>query len=178
MFPHRLGYDESVTYWKFHLVLMVPAIAVLLYLARRTKPAVFRRVVTGFAIVIIAALIYTAPWDSYLISRGVWTYTSNHVTLALRICHVPLEEYCFFILPTDPHWSHPSLLYKFESKRDGEVATFPLTKVGTSNLGRSFRFARRSNRHGVFFHFPARPLFRFNSDLGLSDNCLSLVLRW
>jgi lycopene cyclase domain-containing protein len=47
---------------------------------------------------VIAALVYTAPWDNYLISRHVWAYAPDHVTMALRIGYVPLEEYCFFIL--------------------------------------------------------------------------------
>jgi lycopene cyclase domain-containing protein len=77
---------------------MLPAIAVLLYLVGRTKVSVFRQVPSGFVIMVLAALIYTTPWDNYLISRHVWTYTPDHVTMSLRIGYVPLEEYCFFIL--------------------------------------------------------------------------------
>ena len=87
-----------MTYWKFHLFLMLPAIAVLLYLVGRTKVPVFRGVISGFVVMAIAALLYTAPWDNYLISRHVWSYDPDHVTMSMRIGYVPLEEYCFFIL--------------------------------------------------------------------------------
>ena len=98
MFRISRGVWSIVTYWKFHLFLMLPAIAVLLYLTGRTKVSVFLGVTSGFTVMVIAALIYTAPWDNYLISRHVWAYAPDHVTLWLRIGYVPLEEYCFFIL--------------------------------------------------------------------------------
>ena len=87
-----------MTYWKFHLFLILPAIAVLLFLVGKGKVLVFRGVTSGFVIIVLAALLYTAPWDNYLISRRVWSYAPDHVTMSLRIGYVPLEEYCFFIL--------------------------------------------------------------------------------
>ncbi|MFN3928144.1 MAG: lycopene cyclase domain-containing protein, partial [Thermoflexus sp.] len=42
------------------------------------------------------ALIYTTPWDNYLVARGVWSYDPKR-TLGWSIGWVPIEEYLFFI---------------------------------------------------------------------------------
>jgi lycopene cyclase domain-containing protein len=43
------------------------------------------------------ALIYTTPWDNYLVATGVWSY---HPALVAGITWgwVPIEEYTFFVL--------------------------------------------------------------------------------
>jgi lycopene cyclase domain-containing protein len=46
---------------------------------------------------IIVALVYTTPWDNYLVATGVWWYNPTLVT-GLTIGWVPIEEYTFFIL--------------------------------------------------------------------------------
>lgn len=43
------------------------------------------------------ALIYTTPWDNFLVARGVWSYAPER-TLGWTIGWVPIEEYLFFIL--------------------------------------------------------------------------------
>lgn len=43
------------------------------------------------------ALVYTTPWDNYLVATGVWWYNPALVT-GLVIGWVPIEEYTFFIL--------------------------------------------------------------------------------
>jgi lycopene cyclase domain-containing protein len=43
------------------------------------------------------ALIYTTPWDNYLVATGVWWYDPRLVT-GLTLGWVPVEEYTFFIL--------------------------------------------------------------------------------
>ncbi len=54
------------------------------------------RVVAGH---ILLALIYTTPWDNYLVATRVWWYDPALVT-GLTIGWVPLEEYGFFVLQT------------------------------------------------------------------------------
>ena len=44
----------------------------------------------------IIALVYTTPWDNYLIMRGVWTYQSGGIIGVLG--YVPIEEYFFMFL--------------------------------------------------------------------------------
>lgn len=67
---------------------------------------------------IAVALIYTTPWDNYLVATGVWWYNPNLVT-GVTLGWVPIEEYTFFVLqpilgslwlfylarrlPVDPH---------------------------------------------------------------------------
>ena len=48
---------------------------------------------------IILAVVYTTPWDNYLVATGVWYYNPNLVT-GLVIGYVPIEEYTFFVLET------------------------------------------------------------------------------
>lgn len=52
---------------------------------------------TAIAIHVVIALIYTTPWDNYLVATGVWYYDPALVT-GLTFGWVPVEEYTFFIL--------------------------------------------------------------------------------
>lgn len=51
------------------------------------------------ALFVAVAVIYTTPWDNYLVATGVWWYDSRLVT-GLTIGWVPIEEYTFFVLQT------------------------------------------------------------------------------
>ena len=53
---------------------------------------------SGILVLSLIALVYTTPWDNYLIFRGVWTYPPDAVVGKLG--YVPLEEYGFMILQT------------------------------------------------------------------------------
>lgn len=46
---------------------------------------------------VIIALLYTTPWDNYLVATGVWWYDPALVT-GLTLGWVPIEEYTFFVL--------------------------------------------------------------------------------
>ncbi len=46
---------------------------------------------------VVVAVVYTTPWDNYLIATSVWWYDPNLVT-GITIGWVPIEEYTFFIL--------------------------------------------------------------------------------
>lgn len=58
-----------------------------------------RAVWAAIGIHILLALIYTTPWDNYLVATGVWYYNPNLVN-GLVIGYVPIEEYTFFVLET------------------------------------------------------------------------------
>jgi lycopene cyclase domain-containing protein len=82
-----------VTYLQFHLVFILPPIALLALVLRG------RRVVPSLGpLILIAgiAFLYTTPWDNYLVWRGVWGYGTERV-LGI-VGYVPVEEYAFFIL--------------------------------------------------------------------------------
>jgi lycopene cyclase domain-containing protein len=48
---------------------------------------------------VLLAVVYTTPWDNYLVATGVWKYNPNLVS-GIVIGWVPLEEYLFFVLET------------------------------------------------------------------------------
>jgi len=75
------------------LVLFVVGPTVALLTVASVRRSVGRpRALVGVALMVGAALVYTIPWDNYLISRGVWWYGDG---ILLRIWHAPLEEYLF-----------------------------------------------------------------------------------
>ncbi len=53
----------------------------------------------GYAFLILPslALLYTTPWDNYLVATGVWWYDPALVS-GIILGWVPLEEYLFFVL--------------------------------------------------------------------------------
>ena len=45
------------------------------------------------------AVVYTIPWDSYLIYAKVWTYPP-HAILGPTLLRIPIEEFFFFVIQT------------------------------------------------------------------------------
>ena len=91
-------YGPGMTYWGFHAVFILPAIGVLLLVYHRIDGPRPPRALLGFGLIAALALLYTAPWDDYLILRGVWSYPPGRVSEAWRLGRVPLEECGFFVL--------------------------------------------------------------------------------
>jgi lycopene cyclase domain-containing protein len=48
---------------------------------------------------VAVALLYTTPWDNYLVATRVWWYDPTLVS-GITLGWVPLEEYTFFVLQT------------------------------------------------------------------------------
>jgi len=48
---------------------------------------------------VIVAVLYTTPWDNYLVATRVWWYDPELVT-GIVLGWVPIEEYTFFVLQT------------------------------------------------------------------------------
>jgi len=48
---------------------------------------------------VAAAVIWTTPWDNYLVATGVWYYNPALVT-GVTLGWVPIEEYTFFVVQT------------------------------------------------------------------------------
>lgn len=48
---------------------------------------------------VAAAVIWTTPWDNYLVATGVWYYDPQRVT-GVTLGWVPIEEYTFFVVQT------------------------------------------------------------------------------
>jgi len=85
-----------MTYLAFHAVFILPPLVVLLFLAARVAPALGPRARWAMPAVVLIALVYTTPWDNYLVWRGVWYYGADRVLGTIG--WVPIEEYMFFVL--------------------------------------------------------------------------------
>ncbi|HCY57790.1 MAG TPA: carotenoid biosynthesis protein, partial [Opitutae bacterium] len=86
-----------MNYFEFLMVFVgVPLVIILLIAFRKGKLTQFN--ISGILVLSLIALVYTTPWDNYLIFRGVWTYPPDAVVGKLG--YVPLEEYGFMILQT------------------------------------------------------------------------------
>ena len=87
----------AFTYVQFHAVFVLPALAVLVGAAgmrSRTTRSDVRPL--AVAVIVAVAMVYTVPWDNYLILRGVWSYGADSV--AAVVWHAPVEEYLFILL--------------------------------------------------------------------------------
>ncbi len=84
-----------MTYFEFHLVFLLPAIAVLMCVQpRRLADAPARWL--GLGLIAAIAFAYTIPWDNYLVWKQVWGYGAERVLATVG--YVPVEEYLFFLL--------------------------------------------------------------------------------
>lgn len=96
-----------MTYFGFLLRFLVLPILIFLAITywdnRRTKQIEGfrdgRAVWLAIALHVFLAVIYTTPWDNYLVATGVWYYNPELVT-GIVLGYVPIEEYTFFVLET------------------------------------------------------------------------------
>jgi len=89
--------------------ILVPLIINVLYLVYRhyshTSVGIPNNLVktsryfTTIIILTIIALLYTTPWDNFLVANKIWYYDANKV-IGIVIGYVPIEEYTFFVLQT------------------------------------------------------------------------------
>ncbi|MFD1632646.1 lycopene cyclase domain-containing protein [Haloplanus ruber] len=90
------------TYLQFHLAFLLPAMSLLVattfagWRATAVRPLRGRDYWSGVAVITVAALVYTTPWDNYLIARGVWSYAPGSTLATLG--HAPVEEYLFIVV--------------------------------------------------------------------------------
>ena len=85
-----------VSYLAFALTFVVGPVVLLaaaLVVTDRWHPAQL----FGTGLLVVVALLYTLPWDGYLIHVGVWQYGS---TLVGRLGVVPYEEVLFIVAQT------------------------------------------------------------------------------
>lgn len=86
-----------MSYFAFHLIFTLPPI-LLLALAQRQPLAGIggQRAWLALPFITLLALVYTTPWDNYLVWREVWQYGPDRVVGTIG--YVPVEEYLFFVL--------------------------------------------------------------------------------
>jgi lycopene beta-cyclase len=95
----------TMTYFGFLGVFLVIPILVLLALnfwderTGRKLPAALRGYPGWMVILahVIIAVVYTTPWDNYLVATRVWWYEPELV-VGITLGWVPIEEYTFFVL--------------------------------------------------------------------------------
>ena len=90
---HRLLKGQVRVYW-------APYLAVLLH--------------------VLLALVYTTPWDNYLVATNVWWYDPDLVT-GITLGWVPIEEYTFFVVQTllTGLWTLALIRFAFKSQPSG-----------------------------------------------------------
>ncbi len=92
-----------MTYFSFLAVfILVPVLILVIFSFWERRNGKFRQIPKlGFAIGIhiLLALLYTTPWDNYLVATRVWYYNPKLIS-GIVLGYVPLEEYTFFILET------------------------------------------------------------------------------
>jgi lycopene cyclase domain-containing protein len=94
-----------MSYLAFLFIFLVPPILLLGWLAWRDRragvilPSELRNwpVWAALSAHVLVALLYTTPWDNYLVASRVWWYDPALVT-GILLGWVPLEEYIFFVL--------------------------------------------------------------------------------
>ncbi|KAG0151036.1 hypothetical protein CROQUDRAFT_651553 [Cronartium quercuum f. sp. fusiforme G11] len=84
-----------MTYWVFHLCFTLPPAFTLHALL---KPILSTGDTFRFFFLSTIAVLYTLPWDSYIIHHKAWSYAPWAVTAT--IFKVPIEEVFFFVIQT------------------------------------------------------------------------------
>ena len=86
-----------MTYLTFHLVFVLPPIALLAIAQKKPLAGVGApEALKWMGAVLALAFVYTTPWDNYLVANEVWTYPPGRVLATIG--YVPVEEYAFFLL--------------------------------------------------------------------------------
>ena len=85
---------EPMSYSLFLLIFLGIPILILGWTMRRHLQ---RAHLVWIGTLMLVALVYTTPWDNYLVATRVWWYDPDLV-LGVTIGWVPIEEYTFFLV--------------------------------------------------------------------------------
>lgn len=95
----------SMTYLQFLLLFICLPIMLLALAARATSARMrsealipLQAFVKAALVLIVLAVVYTTPWDNYLVKHQIWWYGLDRVIAIIG--YVPIEEYAFFVLQT------------------------------------------------------------------------------
>ena len=87
-----------MSYLDFLLIFLLPLICIELGLFIKIQSPRKSEICFGIGLLAILAVVYTTPWDNYLVATQVWGYGPDRVLGVIG--YVPIEEYCFFVLQT------------------------------------------------------------------------------
>ena len=85
-----------MSYSVFLIIFVCLPLVGLIFVLRHSLRRVHLTMLLG---VVTLAVIYTTPWDNYLVATRVWYYNPQLV-MNVTLGYVPIEEYAFFILQT------------------------------------------------------------------------------
>jgi lycopene cyclase domain-containing protein len=90
-----------MSYFGFLAVFLVlPILVLVLVLFNRPgRMQQYSAHLRAIGVLVCVAVMYTTPWDNYLVANQVWWYKPELVT-GITLGWVPIEEYTFFILQT------------------------------------------------------------------------------
>lgn len=77
------------------LFVVIPLVGLVIVFRRQVS----RRQWQVIGILCVMAVVWTTPWDNFLVANNVWWYDDQRV-LGILLGYVPLEEYAFFVLQT------------------------------------------------------------------------------
>jgi lycopene cyclase domain-containing protein len=135
---------SQLTYLQFLAVFVGLPLSVLVVgsvVSWRPSRAPFGIQTGALALMVALALVYTTPWDNYLIARGVWWYGDDVVTM--RIWQMPLGEYLFVIIQSVlvGVWTFsrdgavdPTVAHSWRDRLVGVLAGVAVTLVGVAFL--------------------------------------------
>jgi lycopene cyclase domain-containing protein len=83
-----------MTYLQFHLLFNLPLLGLLGAAARVWEWTAGEWTAAG--LVLLAVMVFTSPWDNWAAGKGIWGFPRERYTV--KIGHLPLEEYLFFVL--------------------------------------------------------------------------------
>ncbi len=129
-------------YLTFHLVFVLPVLAVLAAVYLRGRLYADDPSPSGMLIVAVIAFLYTTPWDSYMIRQEVWWYGDGR--LLARFWEVPVGEYLFFVVQPliTGTWLYVVLSRVETRGADGWTARYVLTAVGVGLTGVGWLWAQ------------------------------------
>lgn len=122
-----------MTYLSFIIIfLLIPLVSLILCLKFLLEQ--YKLPTTSILILSLIALLYTIPWDNYLIVEGIWFYDNNRISNL--ILSIPIEECGFMILQTSLSVIIFDLFLKKTSKRSlnfkeqGFLLACPILLIG------------------------------------------------
>lgn len=137
-----------LTYLRFHLIFNIP---LLILLAALNLPQSWTaNEAFAFGLVLLAAMIFTTPWDNLAAKWGIWGFPREKYSL--RIGYLPVEEYAFFLLQSVNVMLTVRLLFRFfpdwQTGQETEIGKWTLICLGISALvwviiGLQLRWLRR-----------------------------------
>jgi len=87
-----------MSYLNFLLVFLIPPLTLGAFYFYKSKSSEKKFALIGMTVLASLAMLYTTPWDNFLVANDVWWYGKDRVLGTIG--YVPIEEYCFFILQT------------------------------------------------------------------------------